>query len=194
MTGKRIGYIRVSTVDQNPERQLEGLELDKKFVDYCSGSTRDRPNLKTMLDFVREDDIVFVHSMDRLGRKLKDILDLVDFFLTNKIKIHFVKENLKFEDKNDPLSNCILSLFAAIAEFEYSLIRERQLEGIKIAQKKGLYKGRKHCMTLDRAKEMALVLATTRKTKTEIAKEFGVSRGSLYNYVEKVTNKKKDEE
>ena len=139
ITGKKIGYIRVSTVDQNPERQLDNITLHKKFIDYATGGSMDRPQLQLLKEFVREDDILYIHSMDRLGRKVKDIRDLVDFFLAKGVQVEFVKENLRFTSQQDALSNCILNILGAVAEFEHALIRERQMEGIKIAAKQGKY-------------------------------------------------------
>lgn len=182
MNGKRIGYARVSTVDQNPERQLENVQLDKKFTDYASGSSTKRPQLQQMLEFVREDDIVFIHSMDRLGRNLKDIKNLVDYLLEKKVKIEFIKENLKFASKSDPVANCVLNIFGAVAEFEYSLLKERQMEGIRLAQKAGKYKGRQ--TKLDAKKiEFIKEQLKTRISKTKIAEALGISRFSLYNYI-----------
>src|SRR6185312_15984418 len=94
MTGKRVGYIRVSTADQNPERQLAGVQLDKKFIDTVSSKTWDRPQLKAMLDYVREDDIVLVHSVDRLARNLKELSKIIEELNAQKIAVHFVSQNL----------------------------------------------------------------------------------------------------
>lgn len=86
MTGKRIGYIRVSTVEQNPDRQLEKVQLDKKFIDYASAKSQDRPQLQAMLEFAREDDVIIVHSMDRLARNLRDLKELVDELVSRKYR------------------------------------------------------------------------------------------------------------
>src|ERR1700676_82040 len=116
--GKRIGYIRVSTVDQNPERQLEGIELDKKFIDYSSGSTIKRPQFELMLEYAREDDIIIVHSMDRLARNVKDLRKTIDDLIVRGIKIKFMKENLIFTGKDSPMANLMLMIIGSIAEFE----------------------------------------------------------------------------
>ena len=143
MTGKRIGYIRVSSLDQNHERQLEGIKLDKCFTDKASGKDVNRPELEAMLNYVRDGDIIIVHSMDRLARNLDDLRKLVQQLTSQKIKIEFLKENLTFTGEDAPMSKLLLSVMGAFAEFERSLIRERQREGIALAKKKGLYKGRK---------------------------------------------------
>jgi len=185
MTGKRIGYIRVSTTDQNPERQLENMPLDKKFIDYASAKSTDRPQLKAMLEFVREDDIVFVHSMDRLARNLRDLRNLVDTLVKKSIQIQFVKENLIFSGKDNAISNLMLSLMGAFAEFEYAFIRERQREGIEICKKKGKYPGRKTKLTNEKIEIIKNELQT-RKSKTQIAIDLGISRFTLYRYLEKI--------
>jgi DNA invertase Pin-like site-specific DNA recombinase len=187
--GEKIGYVRVSTIDQNPERQLEGIDLDKKFVDYCSGATVNRPQLKSLLEYVREDDIVIVHALDRLGRRLIDILHLVEYFLKKNVHIHFIKENLKFTGIEDPMSKCILTLFGCISEYEYSLIRERQLEGVALAKKAGKYKGREKSLNDNQIEEMMKTLENTRKSKSAIARDFGISRFTLYNYIREFNQK-----
>ena len=188
-TGKRIGYIRVSTTDQNPDRQLEGIHLDKKFIDYASAKSTDRPQLKVMLDFVREDDIIIVHSMDRLARNLKDLKNLVEELVNKNIQVHFLKENLQFSGENSAASNLILHLMGAFAEFEYAFIIERQREGIAIAKKNGRYNGR-ICKLNAQKIEILENELKTRKTKTQIAQELGISRTTLHRYLEKIQQKK----
>lgn len=185
MTGKRIGYIRVSTIDQNPERQLEGLDLDKRFIDYVSGKTVLRPQLIAMLDYIREDDTLYVHSMDRLSRSVKDLRNIIDNLTDKKIAIHFVKENLTFTGIQSPMNNLLLMLMGAIAEFEHALIKERILEGTRIAKLAGKYKGRKTLLTPDMIVAVTQQMQT-RKSKSQIAKELGISRFSLYKYLAKI--------
>src|ERR1700726_481744 len=102
MTGKRIGYIRVSTVDQNPDRQLDGIQLDKRFVDYASAGSTKRPQLQVMLDFLREDDLVLVHSMDRLARNLFDLRKIVNAIIEKGAEVQFMKEKLPFTGEDSP--------------------------------------------------------------------------------------------
>jgi len=179
MTGKRIGYIRVSTEDQNPDRQLADMELDKKFIDYASGTNTKRPELQSLLNYVREDDIVFVHSLDRLARNMSDLKELVDHFVKNGIQIHFIKENLKFCDKKDPMSNLLFCVFGAVAEFEHSLIKERQAEGIAKAKREGKYLGRKKVMTQTKIEEMKKMMQLG-VSISRIARKLEVSRLSIY--------------
>lgn len=183
MTGKRIGYIRVSTTDQNPDRQLEGMQLDKKFIDFASAKTTDRPQLKLMLDFVREDDIVIVHSMDRLARNLKDLKDTVHALVSKKVEVQFIKEKLSFNGDHSASSMLILHLMGAFAEFEHAFIRERQAEGISIAKRNGKFKGKPKKLNAQDI-EMLKEELQTRKTKTEIAESFGISRVCLYKYLQ----------
>lgn len=185
MSGKRIGYIRVSTTDQNPDRQLDGMQLDKKFIDYASGTTTNRPNLKLLLDYVREDDIVFVHSMDRLARNVKDLLNLVNEFSEKKVEIQFIKENLVFNGKDSALSKLLLMIIGSVAEFEHALIRERQREGIELAKKKGKYKFRATKLT-NEVREKIIDGLKTRKSKNQIAKELSITTPSLYTYLKKM--------
>ena len=103
-SGKKIGYVRVSSFDQNPERQLEGIELDKKFIEKASGKNTNRPKLEEMIDYVREGDVLIVHSMDRLARNLDDLRRIV-FSLTEKhVSVQFLKENLTFTGEDSPMS------------------------------------------------------------------------------------------
>lgn len=179
---KRIGYIRVSTTDQNPDRQLDGVPLDRRFIDYASGTTTNRPQLKAMLDYARDDDHIIVHSMDRLARNIKDLRNIVDDLTIRGVKISFAKESVTFDNKKCAMSNLLLMLLGSIAEFEHSLIRERQLEGIAIAKSKGKYKGRKRKIDIEKTDWIKSQLLT-RKPKNRIAKELGVSRMTLHRYV-----------
>lgn len=180
----RIGYIRVSSVDQNIERQLKGIELDKVFVDHASGrSTEARPGLVAMLEYVREGDEVIVHSMDRLARNLEDLLALVRRLNDKGVKVKFLKENMLFDPDEvaSPISKLMLSVMGAVSEFERALILERQREGIAIAKARGAYKGRAKKVTsalLEKAQE----LFNKKMGATEVARELGVARSSLYRW------------
>src|SRR3984885_10031061 len=144
---KRVGYIRVSSVDQNTERQLEGQDLDKVFTDKASGKDTNRPQLQAALDYIREGDVLVVHSMDRLARNLDDLRRMVLDLTGKGVHVQFIKENLTFTGEESPMSNLLLSLLGAVAEFERSMIRERQREGIELAKKRGVYRGRKPSLT-----------------------------------------------
>ena len=176
---KRVGYIRVSSLDQNTERQLEGAELDKVFSDKASGKVTARPQLQAALDYLREGDLLLVHSMDRLARNLDDLRKIVMDLTSKGVHVQFVKENLIFTGEDSPMSNLLLSLLGAVAEFERSMIRERQREGIALAKKAGVYKGRKPSLTSLQIAEIRKRVATGEK-KTGLAAEYRISRHTLY--------------
>lgn len=182
-TGQRIGYIRVSSVDQNDVRQLDGVALDKTFKDKASGKDTDRPQLKAMLVHVREGDHVYVHSMDRLSRSLTDLQGVVQDLTKRGITVSFVHEGMTFTGNDSPMATFMLQLLGAVSQFERSLIKERQREGIAIAKLKGgVYKGRKPALDAEAiAKLRAMVAQKT--PKTEIAAKLGISRASVYEYL-----------
>ena len=179
--GKRVGYIRVSSVDQNEMRQLEGVELDKRFTDKASGKDTKRPQLQAALDYVRDGDVLVVHSMDRLARNLDDLRRIVMELTGRGVVVEFVKEHLTFTSEDNAMSKLLLSVMGAFAEFERSLIRERQREGIALAKKAGVYKGRKPSLTPERVKQLRARVAAGEK-KAALAREFGISRETLYHY------------
>src|SRR6478672_930223 len=144
--GQRIGYIRVSTVDQNTERQLDGVEVDRTFTDKASGKDTHRPQLKAALEYARDGDTLLIHSMDRLARNAEDLLRIVRELTGRGVSIEFVKNRLTFSGKADPMATLMLTMLAAFGAFERELIRERQREGIAIAKAKGVYKGRKKAL------------------------------------------------
>ena len=182
-TGKRIGYVRVSTLDQNTERQLDGIQLDQTFEDKASGKDTVRPQLMALIQFARKGDTVIVHSLDRLARNLDDLRRIVRELTDKGVKVQFVKENLTFEqDNQNPMANLMLSVMGAFAEFERSLIRERQREGITLAKAKGVYKGRKKVLSAEQEQLLKNAVAAG-KPKAQIAREFGISRDTVYKYL-----------
>ena len=185
MSGKRIGYVRVSSFDQNPERQLEGIQVDRVFTDKASGKDTQRPQLDMLLDFVREDDTVVVHSMDRLARNLDNLRRLVQELTGRGIRVEFVKEGLTFTGEDSPMANLMLSVMGSFAEFERALIRERQREGIALAKQRGAYRGRKKSLNSEQLTELKRrVMAGEQKAL--IARNFGISRETLYQYLKMV--------
>jgi DNA invertase Pin-like site-specific DNA recombinase len=182
MAGKNIGYIRVSSPEQNTERQLDGLEMDRTFTDKVSEKSTDRPALQGMLRFVREGDHLFVHSMDRLARNLIDLRQMVQDLTDRGVKVTFVKEGLLFNGDDAAMSVLLLSVMGAVAEFERAILRERQAEGIRIAKVKGVYKGRKASLTNDQAEEIQQKVAAG-VPKAKIAREYKCSRETLYRYL-----------
>ena len=182
MHGQRIGYVRVSSFDQNPERQLEHVPVDRLFTDKASGKDTQRPELERLLAFVREGDTVVVHSMDRLARNLDDLRRLVQKLTRRSVRIEFVKESLTFTGEDSPMANLMLSVMGAFAEFERALIRERQREGIALAKQRGAYRGRKKALSPERGAELRR-RAAAGEQKAQLAREFGISRETLYQYL-----------
>ena len=180
--GLQVGYLRVSALDQKELRQLDGLELDKRFTDKVSGRDRNRPGLDRMIEFVREGDTLFCHSMDRLARNLDDLRLLVKTLTAKGVKVCFVKESLTFTGEDSPMANLLLSVMGAIAEFERELIKERQREGIALAKNAGAFQGRKRTLTVPQAAAL-LQRVSAGESKTKLAKELGVSRNTIYMYV-----------
>jgi DNA invertase Pin-like site-specific DNA recombinase len=185
MPGQRIGYVRVSSFDQNPERQLENISVNKVFTDKASGKDTKRPELEALLAFAREGDIVVVHSMDRLARNLDDLRRLVQMLTKRGIRIEFVKEGLHFTGEDSPMANLLLSVMGAFAEFERALIRERQREGIALAKKRGAYRGRKKALSPEQVADLRQ-RAAAGDQKAALAREFGISRETLYQYLRSV--------
>ena len=184
MTNQRIGYIRVSSVDQNTERQLDGIALDRVFTDKASARDTNRPQLQVALNHLRAGDTLIVHSMDRLARNVEDMLRLVREMNDRGVSVQFVKENMSFTvGKDDPRSTLMFTMLSAFAQFERSLIRERQREGIALAKAKGMYKGgRKPALNAERIDQLRK-RAATGANRTKLAKEFGISRETLYQYI-----------
>ena len=182
MNGQRIGYIRVSTFEQNPERQLEGIQIDRTFTDKASGKDVKRPQLESLMTFARTGDTVVVHSMDRLARNLDDLRRTVQTLTQRGVHIEFVKEHLCFTGEDSPMANLMLSVMGAFAEFERSLIRERQREGIALAKQRGAYRGRKKSLSDSEIADLRQRVAAGEK-KTMLAREFGISRETLYQYL-----------
>ncbi len=180
--GKKIGYVRVSSFDQNPERQLENIELDKIYTDKASGKDVNRPKLTELMDYVRDGDTVVVHSMDRLARNLEDLRRLVSIFTAKQVKVQFLKENLTFTGEDSAMSQLLLSIMGGFAEFERALIRERQMEGIALAKKKGVYRGRKKCLSEEQIHELQSRIIAGEK-KSHIARDLNISRETLYKYL-----------
>ena len=173
MQGHRIGYVRVSSFDQNPERQLEQTQVSKVFTDKASGKDTQRPQLEALL---------VVHSMDRLARNLDDLRRLVQKLTQRGVRIEFLKEGLVFTGEDSPMANLMLSVMGAFAEFERALIRERQREGIALAKQRGAYRGRKKALSDEQAATLRQ-RATAGEPKAQLAREFNISRETLYQYL-----------
>lgn len=173
-----VGYVRVSSVDQNEARQLvtmENYKVEKVYSEKISAKDTNRPKLQELLDFVREGDTVVIHDFSRLARSTKDLLEIVELLNDKKVNLISSKENI---DSSTPTGKLMLTMIGAINEFERANLLERQREGIAIAKAKGLYKGRKE-IKIDNFEEYYNRYKNREFNKTQLAKELGVSRPTL---------------
>ena len=179
--GITVGYVRVSSIGQNDARQLEGIALDRTFTDTASGKDTQRPQLHAMLDYVREGDTIRVHSMDRLSRSLADLEKTVKELTARGVTVTFTSPSLTFKGgSSDPMAMLMLQVMGAVAQFERSLILERQREGIAVAKAKGnVYKGRKPSLDAAGITELRAMDAQG-IPKAQIAVKLGISRTTLY--------------
>lgn len=183
----KIAYVRVSTVEQNEERQIEGLErhgIEKWYIEKVSGKNIDRPELQRMLNEVEPGDVVYVHDFSRLARSTKDLLDIVERLNARNIHVVSNKENI---DTNTNSGKLMLTMFAAIYEFERTNMLERQAEGIEIAKREGKYRkcGRKKTGIDEHTEELIQdYIDGTIKTKAQLAMMMNVSRPTLNRILE----------
>lgn len=185
--GREFAYIRVSTVDQNDNRQLVDCDLDsfyRVYRDKVSGKDTNRPELQECLSRLDEHDTLHVHSIDRLARNLLDLKAIVESLTKKGVTIHFHKENLIFSGEHDPMKELMLNMMASFAQFERELINERIREGVAIAKKKGVKFGREKKLSNDQIEQIR-VLAETGRDKKSIAQQFGVSRPTLYKVLKR---------
>jgi len=180
----RVAYRRVSTADQNLDRQLVDMpDIEKVFEDKLTGATRDRPGLTDLMAFCRDGDCVVVHSLDRLGRDIRDLLNIVGEFNANGVAVEFVSERLRFSnDDNDPLARLQLHMLAAFAQWERTIAKTRQAEGIARAKALSPEKYRGRPATID-ADKIAM-LKDQGMGATAIAKKLGIGRASVYRHLQ----------
>lgn len=179
--GHKVGYIRVSSFSQNTDRQLDGIALDKIFEEKASAGNAKRPVLTDCLDYLRFGDELHVHSIDRLARNLMDLQTIIQSLNKKGVSVHFHKEHLTFTGSNDnPMNKLMLQMMGAFAEFERSLIRERQREGISKAKQLGKQIGRKPVLDDKQIEEIKVKIAGG-TAKSTLAKEYGISRQTLYS-------------
>lgn len=174
----KIGYVRVSTEEQNEARQVEALQkhgVEKIYIEKRSGKNLDRPVLQELLEYIREGDTVYIHDLSRISRSLSDLLELVE--LLQKKKVHLVS-NKESIDPTTPTGRLFLSIVGAINEFERTSLLERQREGIAIAKRQGKYKGRKQ-RTLDNIAVLYDQWIRREKSKAQIARENRISRPTI---------------
>jgi DNA invertase Pin-like site-specific DNA recombinase len=172
----KVAYKRVSTVEQKTERQLDGLSFDRVFEDKVSGKDINRPELSAMLDYIREGDELYIHSLDRLGRNTTDLINLMNILREKGVTVIFNKQGLTFKpDASNPMNELMFTMLAAFSQFERELMLERQREGITKAKAEGKYKGRP--ATVD--KEAIIKARAEGKSFRAIAKECKVALSTV---------------
>ena len=182
----RVGYARVSSTDQHLDRQLaqfKKIGIEKVFSDKVSGNNTDRPGFQQMMEYVRDGDELYVCSMDRMARNLKDLLSITEFLQKKGVSIHFLKENISLVPKGESsaMTKLLMAMMGAVAEFERSLILERQREGIEQAKLRNAYKGR---VPIDPEKiKKAQLLINEGVSKSVAARKLGIGRTTLYKYL-----------
>ena len=185
VTGQKIGYARVSSKDQNLDRQLAALKKEKVFrvfTDTVSGSSTQRPGLDGALNYVRAGDQLIVVSMDRLARSLIDLHHLVDELTERGVSVKFLKEGQTYLLDSSPVAKLMLGLLGSVAEFERSIIRERQAEGIAKAKARGVYKGRAKVLNEEQIAQ-AREWVSAGIPKAEVARRLDIGRTTLYKYL-----------
>jgi len=181
----RIGYVRVSTVEQHEERQIielqEKANVERMFLDKLSGKNTERPELQKMIDFAREGDTIYVSEFSRLARSTKDLLDIVQKLRDKKVQVVSLKENF---DTTTPAGELAMTLFAAIATFERKIMLERQKEGIAVAKAKGVYRGRHQKAKPYNWKELVEKYQRREiRSVSELMRIAGCSRPTIYNWL-----------
>ena len=176
----RIAYVRVSTIEQNEARQVEGLErhnIDKWFIEKVSAKDMNRPKLQEMLEFVREGDTIYIHDFSRIARSTKDLLSIIEMLNSKQVHLVSNKENI---DTSTPTGKLLVTVIGAINEFERQNLLERQREGIAIAKRNGMYKGRKPIsLDSDVFKTQYDKYLARQISKTEMARTLKISRPTL---------------
>lgn len=180
-TGRRVGYRRLSTLDQTTDHQLDRITLDRIFTDTPMRDG-ERPQLSALLEYVDDGDTVVVDSMDRLARNLDDLRKLVRELTSRGVRLEFVKEQFAVTGEESPIMQLPPSVIGFFAEFERTLIRERQREGIALAKQRGIYRGRKRSLSAEQVADLRRRAAGGR-AKTALATEFGISRQTVYQYL-----------
>lgn len=188
MSHQLIGYVRVSSQGQNTARQLAGIKLDKEFVDKVTGSNMDREKLKECIMYAREGDTVIVESIDRLARNLLDLQEIIKTLNKKGAKVQFVKENLTFTGETDPMSTLMLQMMGAFAEFERSMIKTRQKDGIAQARLAGKHLGRPHKVD-NKFRKVVKEKVESCQSIRSIAKELGVCRATIYKAIGEINEK-----
>ncbi len=178
----RVGYMRVSSIDQSLDRQLDGIELDRVYEEKLSGKSRERPKLKECMDYLREGDSLHVHSMDRLSRSLKDLLNIVSELTDKNVKVIFHTENMEFGGKSNPMGYLMLGLLGAVNQFEIANLKLRQKEGIAKAKARGQHFGRTP-LSKRKIKEINNRLKSGERV-SEVSVAMNIGQSTIYKYKE----------
>jgi len=185
ISGQKVGYARVSSKDQNLDRQIEQLKAQKVFTYYtdkASGGSRERPGLDEAMRYVRAGDQLVVTLKGRYARSLTDLYAIVDELVSKGVSVKFLKEGQVYSKDSTPIAKLKLGLLGSVAEFERSIIRERQAEGIARAKERGVYKGRTRALTYEQVAQ-ARTCVNAGVPKAEVARRLGVERTTLYSYL-----------
>ena len=175
-----VGYMRVSSIDQCLDRQLDGVKLDRVYEEKVSGKDRERPQLKECISFLRQGDTLHIHSMDRLSRNLKDLLNIVSELVDKNVAVTFKTENLTFAGKGNPMGYLMLSVFGAVNQFEIANLKIRQKEGVAKAKARGQQFGRKS-LSKKKIKEINDRLGAKQKV-SEISVDMNIGQSTIYKY------------
>lgn len=184
MEARRLGYKRVSSVDQHPDRQLVGTATNQIFTDYASAKDAHRPELQALLQTARAGDTIVAHSIDRLARNLEDLRRIVNDCTARGIRVQFLQEGLIFAGDDSALAHLLLSIMGAFAEFERSLIRERQREGVALAKERGAYAGGARKLSPALIDELR-GLAADGTPRAQLARRYRISRQTIYRYLQR---------
>ena len=181
--GRFIGYILISQINHNSDKQLEGLELGKIFIEKISIQDISRPKLEEMISFSKKGDTIFVHSMDRLARNMDDFYNIINNLVSKGVAVKFVKERLTFSLDDSSIASLPLLAMRAFSEFERILIEQKRCEKIALAKSRGAYQGRKRELS---AETVAIIKKSIEKgqKKSDLARKFGISRETLYRYLD----------
>lgn len=185
MSMSNLAYVRVSTIEQNTARQevaiKETVKIDKWFIEKVSAKDRERKELNKLLDYIRTDDTIYIHSLDRLARNTRDLLNIIEILNKKNVKLHSIKDNIDF---NSSTGKFMLTILGGVAELERNILKERQKEGIAEAQKKGIYEGRKKIKLND--KQFNELYKDWKKgyiTQKDMCDKLSISRSTLYRRI-----------
>lgn len=185
-----VSYVRVSTIDQTTARQEFDVIIDKEFSDHVSGKTTNREGLKQCLDYLREDDHLYVFSLDRLGRNLSDLLGIVKSLVDRGVTVHFQKERMVFANgSKNPMDNLMLGILGSFAEFERELNNQRIREGVAVARRDHpeRYQGKQSSLTKSQERELIELWNHPNIKKTELMVKFNLKRSGLYAAYTRIT-------